>query len=123
MIDVSRLAHAPARERSEDASNRVAKIITAFPLAKSVSVGEKERMTDAAPAANADHPLTAYRKRHDMSGHDLARRLDVKASTVWKWERGVVPAAPLMQKLIELTEGEVTANDFFVLPRKKRRAV
>ena len=37
-----------------------------------------------------DHPLTAYRAKHDppLSQTELAARLGVSRATVWRWEKG-----------------------------------
>ncbi len=49
---------------------------------------------------------------------DLARRLDVQHETARLWVRGLrVPSGPHMQRLIELTEGQVQPNDFFEIPQ------
>jgi transcriptional regulator with XRE-family HTH domain len=34
------------------------------------------------------HPLRAYRERQRLSQQELADRLDVDKSTVWRWETG-----------------------------------
>lgn len=38
----------------------------------------------------------------DMSGSDLARHLDVRPETVWRWRRGEVPIPKVVRLYIEL---------------------
>jgi hypothetical protein len=47
---------------------------------------------------------------------EFARQIDVKHITVTRYIReGRVPEPPVMEKIIEATDGKVTANDFFGL--------
>ena len=60
--------------------------------------------------------LSDYMKAHGLSQADLSRRLEVSETTVMRYLGGRVPEPKTLQKLIDLTEAAVTANDFFVVP-------
>lgn len=69
----------------------------------------------------ADHPLTAYRKRHNLTLDEFAQRLQagrddgaaVHKGMVHRWENGTIPRPKFMALIHDATSGEVTANDFF----------
>ncbi len=46
--------------------------------------------------------------------------LGVRQPSVNRYLKGQVLVPPVMQRLIDVTGGEVTANDFFIMPRRKR---
>lgn len=58
------------------------------------------------------HPVRLYRRRHDrMPLRELANRLDIDPSTLQRIETGNLnPGFDLMRRIIEVTDGEVTAE-------------
>lgn len=57
--------------------------------------------------------LAEYRKRFDLSRDDLAKLLEVTPITVGRYEGGRVPDPNVMRRIIGVTRGVVTADDFF----------
>jgi transcriptional regulator with XRE-family HTH domain len=60
--------------------------------------------------------LKTWRRTRRLSQEALGALLGVTAVAVGRYETGRVPEAAVLQKLIDLTEGAITANDFFALP-------
>lgn len=59
-----------------------------------------------------DHPLTAYRRRHDLTLDTLADLAGTTKGNLSRIERGVHGASvPLMQRLVRATAGEITIED------------
>ena len=69
--------------------------------------------------------LQEWRKNKGFTQLTLALRLGVSKMTVASWEQGLkVPRRKHIEKLVELTEGDVTANDFHAptAPEQERAA-
>lgn len=63
------------------------------------------------------HPLRTYRHRHGITLAAVAAQLDVVPSTVSRWENGVrVPPIRMMRRIVNLTNGEVSAESLLGLP-------
>lgn len=60
--------------------------------------------------------LHTWRKKHGFSVADVAKELGVSVSSVYRYEDAEQPRIPdkeIIQKVHELTLGEVDANAFF----------
>jgi transcriptional regulator with XRE-family HTH domain len=63
--------------------------------------------------------LVAWRKQKGWTQTQLAKELGVTQPYVSLMERAVAPAVPnasVMKQIFELSEGQVTPNDFYELP-------
>lgn len=60
--------------------------------------------------------LDDYLKASDLTEEAFAKRLSVSQPAVHRYRNGRIPTPDVMQKIIEATDGAVTANDFFQLP-------
>lgn len=60
--------------------------------------------------------LRAWREANKLSRAQLGERLGVTPVAIGRYEQGRVPEPAVLQKIIEVSGGEVTANDFFVIP-------
>ena len=59
------------------------------------------------------NPLLKYREAHGLSRKQLADALNVSHVSVYRIEHGQQrPSYDLLRRIMELTGGEVTANDF-----------
>lgn len=57
--------------------------------------------------------LTEWRKKHDLTMAQVADRLSITQPTISRIESGELwPGRPLAEKILELTDGAVTPNDF-----------
>lgn len=60
--------------------------------------------------------LQEYLTETDTTRAEFARQIGVKHITITRYvNEGRVPEPSVMEKIIEVTEGKVTANDFFGL--------
>lgn len=60
--------------------------------------------------------LKEYIKEKKLTGLAFANLVGAEASLVSKWKRGVVnPTQHYYKKIYEVTDGQVTPNDFFEL--------
>jgi transcriptional regulator with XRE-family HTH domain len=66
--------------------------------------------------------LQEYLAINHISRADFARKVDVSVESVRRYLTGRVPETSVMSKIIEVTEGKVTANDFFDLPDEAEAA-
>jgi DNA-binding XRE family transcriptional regulator len=67
------------------------------------------RNLKAMPKGPRNHPLTAYRERHGITLRAMADLIQVNQSTLSRIERGLLTPKPeLFQKILEVTQGEVT---------------
>jgi transcriptional regulator with XRE-family HTH domain len=71
--------------------------------------------------------LTEYLHANDLTASEFARRMGVSPQAVHRYcDGGRVPRKPEMEKILDLTDGLVTPNDFFGVPPcsgpKRRRA-
>lgn len=71
--------------------------------------------------------LEEYIKRHSISVADFANRIGAGSrATVYRYisKKGDlrrVPSSEMMAKILLVTNGEVTANDFYNLPKPRKR--
>lgn len=64
--------------------------------------------------------LADYMNLHGFGPSEMARRLNVNHATVIRYrDGGRVPEPEVMRRIVEVTEGAVTPNDFFGLPREE----
>jgi transcriptional regulator with XRE-family HTH domain len=66
--------------------------------------------------------LKTWRRARRLSQEALGAQLGVSAVAIGRYEMGRVPEAAVLQKLIDLTGGAITANDFFELPNDEEAA-
>lgn len=60
--------------------------------------------------------LRDWREKQGLSQKEMAEKIGVYWTTVWRWEaRHTKPGAADLDKIAKLTNGEVTPNDFFDL--------
>lgn len=60
--------------------------------------------------------LRTWRKAKDLSRAELGELVGVTAVAIGRYENGRVPDANVLQKIIDVSGGAVTANDFFEVP-------
>lgn len=66
--------------------------------------------------------LATWRKLKGLSQADLAETLGLSNRvSVARYEGGRKPDAEVLQKIIDVTEGAVTANDWFDVPAASAR--
>lgn len=58
------------------------------------------------------HPLAVWREKNGVSRIELARKLGIARSAIAKYEAGRMPVAPVLNHLVILTDGEISANDW-----------
>ena len=56
--------------------------------------------------------LGEWLKQNEKTPAQLAEEMGVKRSTVSRWVKGQMPNVPAVLRIIEITGGKVTANDF-----------
>lgn len=59
-----------------------------------------------------EHPLTIWRKSRDLLTADVAKMIPCTRAAVGRYEAGRTPRQPIMDRIVILTEGAVTANDW-----------
>jgi len=58
--------------------------------------------------------LEEWRKQQGLTQAELADRLGLESrQSVYRYEKGQLPRRTMLNKIKELTDGKVTANDFF----------
>lgn len=57
--------------------------------------------------------LAEWLKKQKMSVLDFAKKAEVSSMTVYRWQEDTIPDREKMKKIVELTNGAVTANDFY----------
>lgn len=60
--------------------------------------------------------LRTWREDQKLSRAQLGEKLGVTPVAIGRYEQGRVPDPTVLQKIIEVSAGEVTANDFFDIP-------
>jgi transcriptional regulator with XRE-family HTH domain len=63
--------------------------------------------------------LQDYLASNSLSRADFAQQIGVSVESVRRYLNGRVPEPSVMGKIIWVTDGEVTANDFFQLPTEE----
>lgn len=72
--------------------------------------------TAADMTAPAQNKLRAWRIGQNKSVNEAAAEIGCTRQTWYSWERGLnIPSPELMPKLVAMTGGTVTANDFYDL--------
>jgi transcriptional regulator with XRE-family HTH domain len=67
--------------------------------------------------------LSEYLKREDISASKLAEKIAAPPSTITRVLRGErVPSLPLMRRIAQATNNEVSSLDDFVLPHREAAA-
>lgn len=61
-----------------------------------------------------DHPLRVFRKANNLSLEALAQRAGTTKSWLSRIEAGEIPSTALIARLVSVSEGALTPNDFFV---------
>lgn len=62
-------------------------------------------------------------RQRGLTWEAAARLIAVSNSTVaYRYTKGSVPRPPIMGRIYLATDGEVTPNDFYRLPKLRRRA-
>ena len=57
--------------------------------------------------------LTQYLKQHDLTDEAFAAMIDVERSTVSRLRGSQIPKRDIMHRIVQATNGAVTANDFY----------
>jgi len=57
--------------------------------------------------------LAAYLKRERIKIADFAAKISVHEKSVSRYLGGRVPSTEVLKRIVSVTKGEVTANDFF----------
>ena len=66
--------------------------------------------------------LDQYLTRNKMTATEMAQILGRAISTVTRIRKGEIkPDYSTIQEIVDVTDGRVTPNDFFVMPAKKAR--
>lgn len=60
------------------------------------------------------HPLTAYREDKKLTLEAFGLTVQASKSQVWKWENGSIPRPKQMARIIEATNGAVSAQDWYI---------
>lgn len=60
--------------------------------------------------------LQEYIDRHELKQNEFAMLLGVKPQLVSRYLRGRVPETDILRRIAEVTDGQVTPNDF-ILPK------
>ena len=68
------------------------------------------------------HPLKAYLTKRRISQRDFAAKIGVNESAVSRQiTQNRLPEPEVMQRIIDVTKGQVTANDWFIIPNRSAR--
>jgi hypothetical protein len=58
--------------------------------------------------------LDEYMKQHDLTDEGFGERIGKKRLTIFKYRHGlIVPGKDAMERIVSITEGRVTPNDFY----------
>ena len=61
-----------------------------------------------------EHPLTTFRQSRNQTLEAFANDIGAHKGMVWKWENGeAIPRPEYMRKIIDLSGGTVSANDWY----------
>ncbi len=58
-----------------------------------------------------ENPITVARKELKLSKTEMARRLGVNLSTVWRWEHGQLPIGERTLKSVELLKASLSSGE------------
>ena len=62
--------------------------------------------------------LREYRELFGLSQKEFAKAANVSGMAISRYESGRIPSSSAMRRIIEVTDGAVTANDFFDIPQE-----
>jgi transcriptional regulator with XRE-family HTH domain len=60
--------------------------------------------------------LRDYRVQNNLTQSQLGNLIGISAVAICRYENGVKPKPDVMSKIVEITQGAVTPNDFYDLP-------
>ena len=58
------------------------------------------------------HPLKNWREQRDLSSADVGRLIDCTRLSIDRYEAGRMPKQPYLDRIVAMTDGAVTANDW-----------
>jgi transcriptional regulator with XRE-family HTH domain len=58
------------------------------------------------------HPLKKWREERNLSSADVGRMIDCTRLSIARYEEGRNPKQPFLDRIVVMTDGEVTANDW-----------
>lgn len=65
--------------------------------------------------------LGIWMQQRQLDCEDMARLVEARSGrVVRRWLDGTIPRPKFIQRIVKVTRGKVTANDFFVTPRPSR---
>ena len=68
-------------------------------------------------SGSSENKLRRWRREGGITVMNAAASIGVTRQTWHSWERGAsIPPPALMQRIVAMTSGAVTANDFYDLP-------
>jgi transcriptional regulator with XRE-family HTH domain len=65
--------------------------------------------------------LRDYLKATGQTIPQFAAKIRRSRSIVWRWVNGSLPDNEGYEAILQVTDGQVTPNDFFILPDLKKR--
>lgn len=60
--------------------------------------------------------LKKWMLKHKVSAAEMAEKLGVSDVSVYRYLNGAIPEVPVMKRVLKVTGGKVTPNDFFSSP-------
>lgn len=67
--------------------------------------------------------LARYIEQNNIDRQGFADTIGCSAQSIWLWATGgSIPLRKFMTKIMEVTGGQVTANDFYYIPKKRKNA-
>jgi transcriptional regulator with XRE-family HTH domain len=58
------------------------------------------------------HPLKKWRLKRNLSAAEVGRKIDCTRLTIDRYEAGRMPKQPYLDRIVVMTDGEVTASDW-----------
>ena len=58
------------------------------------------------------HPLKNWREERNLSAAEVGRSIDCTRLSIDRYEAGRMPKQPYLDRIVVMTEGAVTANDW-----------
>lgn len=69
-----------------------------------------------------DHPLKRYRERHRLTQGQMGVLIGVTTASISRFESGDrEPSFDTMRRILEVTGGEVTPNDFVAVSLRRQQ--
>ncbi|WP_352499393.1 helix-turn-helix transcriptional regulator [Mesorhizobium sp. M0058] len=69
---------------------------------------EVEQSSELAPGAR----LKKWRVERNLQSAEVGRRIDTTRPSIARYEAGRMPKQPYLDRIVVMTDGEVTANDW-----------